>query len=195
MYYKIFIRSLFLVPVLLLQAVSAHAAAVTFNATLLGANEAPTPVNSTGNGIGTFTFDTVAQNIAFNIGYSGLSSTAQMAHIHFGAVGVAGPIILPFSPNPTGTSGTLTGTLTTANLINQSTSGIVTFTDIYNAAVSGNLYANLHTTLFPAGEIRGQLTQQASAVPEPMTGLLFASGLFAIPLAFRLRSKTQSSRN
>jgi CHRD domain len=194
MHYKLLTRTLFLVPFLLFQAVSAHAATVTFNASLLTSNQVP-PISTSGSGTGTFTFDTVAQNIAFNIGYSGLSSNAQMAHIHFAPVGVNGPIILPFSPNPTGTSGTLTGILTTADLINQASTGIVTFTDVYNAALAGNLYANLHTVNFPAGEIRGQLAQQASAVPEPMTGLLFASGLLAIPLALRWRNKAQSPRN
>ena len=178
---KLLTRSLFLVPILLLQALSAHAATITFNAALMGGNETP-PNASAGSGVGAFTFDTVAQDITYSLSYSALSSTAVMAHIHFGAVGVSGPIILPFSPSPTGTSGTLSGILTTANLINQTTSGIVTFTDIYNAALSGNLYANLHTTNFPAGEIRGQLTQ-ASAVPEPMTSSLFASGLLAIAFA------------
>ncbi len=190
----LFTRTLFAVPFLLLQAVSAHAATITFNATLLGSNEAPTPTASTATGIGSFTFDTVAQDITYVIGYSALSSSAGAAHIHFGPVGVSGPIILPFSPSPTGTSGTLSGILTTANLINQATSGIVTFTDIYNAAVADDLYANLHTTNFPAGEIRGQLTQ-ASPVPEPMTGLLFGSGLLAIPLALRWRNKARQRVN
>jgi CHRD domain len=190
MRHKLITRSLFLVPILLLQAVSSHAATITFNANLLGANETP-PIATAGNGVGIFTFDTVAQNITFSLNYSALSSNAQMAHIHFGPVGVSGPIILPFSPNPTGTSGSLSGVLTSANLINQATSGIVTFTDIYNAALAGDLYANLHTVLYPAGEIRGQLTPAASAVPEPMTSLLFVSGLLAIPLTRRLRNQTR----
>jgi CHRD domain len=190
MRHKLITRILFLVPILLLQAISAHAATVTFNANLLGANETP-PNSSTGSGVGNFTFDTVAQDITFSLSYSALTSNAAMGHIHFGPPGIAGPIILPFSPSPTGTSGTLSGTLTTANLINQATSGIVTFTDIYNAALAGNLYANLHTVEFPAGEIRGQLTPAASAVPEPMTSLLLVSGLLAIPLTRRWRNQAR----
>jgi hypothetical protein len=186
---KLLTRSLFLVPFLLFQAVSAQSATITFNATLLSGNETP-PIANAANGIGNFTFDTVAQNITYSLSYSALSSTAVMAHIHFGPVGVSGPIILPFSPSPTGTSGTLSGVLTTANLINQATTGIATFTDIYNAALAGSLYANLHTTNFPAGEIRGQLAQ-ASAVPEPMTGLLLASGLLAISLVRRSRKQAR----
>lgn len=190
MRHRLITRSLLFVPILLIQAVSAHAAVVTFNANLLGSNEAPA-VSTSGSGIGSFAFDTVAQNITFNLSYTALSSTANMAHIHFGAVGVSGPVILPFSPAPTGTSGTLSGVLTSANLINQATSGIVTFADIYNAALAGNLYANLHTVNFPNGEIRGQLTQAAAAVPEPTTGLLLGAGLLAIPFLVRRRQQAR----
>jgi hypothetical protein len=189
MRFNLLTRSLLLVPFLAFQAISAHAATITFTANLLGSNETP-PNSSTATGLGTFIFDTVAQDITYTIGYSGLTSTATMAHIHFGPAGVAGPVILPFSPSPSGTSGTLSGTLTTANLINQATSGIVSFNDIINAAFAGNLYANVHSVEFPAGEIRGQLTQ-TSAVPEPTTGLLFISGLLAVPFTLRLRHKTR----
>ncbi len=180
-------RVLFFAPLLAFSAISTHAATITFTASLSGSNQVPVAA-SAGSGTGTFVFDTVAQDIMFTVSYSGLTSSAMMGHIHNGAAGMNGPIILPFSPSPTGTSGTLTGMLTAANLINQSTTGISTFTDIYNAALAGNLYTNIHTMNYPAGEIRGQLTP-ASAVPEPMTGLLFASGLLAIPVTLRLRRK------
>jgi hypothetical protein len=47
------------------------------------------------------------------------------------------------------------GTLTAADLINQTTTGITTFQDIVNALEAGDLYVNLHTTMLPGGEIRG----------------------------------------
>jgi hypothetical protein len=182
---KVLTRTSFLLPFLIFQSVSAYSATITFNSSLTGANETP-PETTAGTGTGTFVFDTVALNITYSLSYSGLSTPATMAHIHFGAAGVAGPVILPFTPSPTGTSGVISGVLTTADLINQASSGIVSFTDIYNAALAGNLYSNVHTITFPAGEIRGQLAQ-ASAVPEPATGLLFAAGLLAVPLVLRLR--------
>jgi hypothetical protein len=43
---------------------------------------------------------------------------------------------------------------------------------------SGMAYANVHSTTFPNGEIRGQLT--ASAVPEPSTLILSVSMLAGI---------------
>lgn len=178
---KLITRSSILLQLLLLCAIAAHGATFTFNANLSGANEVP-PNSSTATGSGSFTFDTTAQNIAFSVTYSGLSSNAAAAHIHFGPPGVSGPIILPFSPNPTGTSGSISGLLTAANLINQATTGIATFTDVYNSAVAGNLYANLHTTNFPGGEIRGQLTP-ATTVPEPTTTATLVSALVALSVS------------
>jgi hypothetical protein len=185
-------RSLFVVPILLLAAASANAATITFDAILQGSNEVP-PTSSTATGNGMFTFDTVADDIMYTLSYSGLTSDATAAHIHFGPVGVSGPVILPFTPSPTGTSGTISGVLTAADLINQGTSGITTFTDILNAAMAGDLYSNVHTGNFPAGEIRGQLTEAAATVPEPVSSLLFGAGLLAIPLILRRRSKRSNT--
>ena len=41
---------------------------------------------------------------------------------------------------------------------------------------SGGAYINIHTGLFPAGEIRGQI----AAVPEPATVGLLCAGLLAL---------------
>lgn len=141
-------------------------------ATLTGAAEVP-PTPSLAGGFATFDFLTTSQTIAYDVQYSGLSAPATAAHIHLGSIGVSGPVILPFSPGPTGTSGEIMGVLTAASLINQAISGISTFSDIVAAAQSGLLYVNIHDGMFPAGEIRGQLL----AVPELSSVALTGLGL------------------
>jgi hypothetical protein len=58
--------------------------------------------------------------------------------------------------------------------------GVFGFTDIGSmvaALESGSIYLDMHTNLFPVGEIRGQLINQS--VPEPSTLYLLGVGIFA----------------
>lgn len=66
------------------------------------------------------------------------------AHIHQGAPGTAGPVIIPFSAPPK--SGAWAGTITT--------------TETAIAAIAANprqYYVNVHTRAFAGGAVRGQL--------------------------------------
>ena len=88
-------------------------------------------------------------------------STVTAAHIHVGAAGSNGPIIfsLYFSGFGVPFNGFLSGTLTAFNLQPQPANGISSFNDAIDAIFSGGAYVNVHTTAYPAGEIRGQLQQ------------------------------------
>jgi hypothetical protein len=94
------------------------------------------------------------------------------AHIHFGKEHVAGGIIAFLCTNlgngPAGTpacpanSGTVTGTITAASveaILKQNVSA-GDFDALEDALTSNTAYANVHTTAFPAGEIRGQISSQ-----------------------------------
>jgi dihydroorotate dehydrogenase len=90
-----------------------------------------------------------------------------MSHIHVGAAGTNGPVVLPFygppSPVFNSTRGCDTlaeGTRTSANLVARPVAGINTWTDFINALVAGNTYVNVHTTAHTGGEIRGQLIHE-----------------------------------
>jgi hypothetical protein len=114
-----------------------------FQAILNGANERPTPVDTTATGVGTFSLE--GNTLTYDIVYSGLSSAASAGHIHGPAdANSAADVLIGFSPGPTGTSGRLTGTLT--------------LNDAQKAHVVGGMtYANIHTGNFGGGEIRGQI--------------------------------------
>ncbi len=114
-------------------------------ATLTGAQEVP-PVATAGTGSAVFSVNSVTGAISGTVSFSGLSSVAVAAHIHEGAAGVNGLIIIPLTGGIGLTRGTWmvpAGTVLTAAQL--------------NALQAGGLYVQIHTQLFPAGEIRGQL--------------------------------------
>ncbi len=114
---------------------------VQFGVALNGGNEVPSTTSAgTGNGV-----LTVLNNVlSYNIGFTNLLSPATAAHLHGpGTPEENAGVLIPFSA-PAAASGTISGTaaLTTQQLL-----------DI----VSGLTYANIHTTNYPGGEIRGQV--------------------------------------
>jgi uncharacterized protein (TIGR03118 family) len=127
---------------------------------LTGANERPNPTTSNGKGSFTAFLDQAMQKLTVIVSFQGLSSPtlAGGAHIHFGSPDKAGPIILPLTDFPGGlSSGQFTTTLTAANFRPDPADGINTFQDAVGAILSGQTYFNIHTTRFPAGELRGQI--------------------------------------
>ena len=117
-----------------------------FKATLNAASEVPTN-SSTATGTATLTYNKDAKVFSVVVTYTGLTPTA--GHIHKGAVGVSGGVIYPFTNvgvSPINYTSTTTFTALTAD---------------QEADLLGGLnYANLHTTAYPGGEIRGQLVKQ-----------------------------------
>jgi hypothetical protein len=118
----------------------------TLSATLTGASEAPTPNASTATGTCMVTLDTATRMVVSTTGtYSGLTTTATNAHIHVGPAGMAGDVIVPlmFTAATSGTlSGSSTSPLSQANV---------------DAMLAGGTYCNVHSMMYMAGEIRGQL--------------------------------------
>jgi hypothetical protein len=141
------------------------------SATLIGYNEVP-PIATAGKGRLRATLDTVAQQITFELTYSGLEGgdPPLFAHIHFGQPAVNGGVMVffcggggkPACPASKGAPVTVTGTIAATDVvgpavqgINPSTPADNEFDDVAAAILSGTSYANIHTTKYPAGEIRG----------------------------------------
>jgi hypothetical protein len=112
--------------------------------------------------------DRSAQTVSYTLKFSGLTSVTQ-AHIHFGKVHMAGGVMVFFCSNlataPAGTqacpasAGTVTGTLSAANVLGIAGQNVPAgdFSALVDALQSDTAYANIHTTSFPAGEIRGEI--------------------------------------
>ena len=135
-----------------------------FSATLLGDNEVP-PINTDGKAA--FRME-VGNSITFSLTFSDLSTPLAVSHLHFAPTKVAGGVMIFLCGGgnqavcPATTSGTITGTITEANVTGPAGQGINPgdLTSALEAVGEGNAYANMHTTKFPGGEIRGQVERR-----------------------------------
>jgi hypothetical protein len=106
----------------------------------------------------------------YELTYSDLTSTASMAHIHFGKVHVPGSIMIwlcqtTIEPGPAGTptcpepGGTVTGTITASSVQAIPTQNVTAgdFDALVAALESNTAYANIHSVNFETGELRGQV--------------------------------------
>ncbi len=107
--------------------------------------------------------------IRWELSYRGVPEVSQ-AHLHFAQKGVNGGIVVFLCTNlgngppgfdtlcPAG-SATLTGTITEDDVLEIATQGIEAgaIDELRRAVRAGVVYANVHSDLFPGGEIRGQL--------------------------------------
>ncbi len=162
---------------------AANAATENFFGSLNGLQENPA-VATPATGFGTAQYDSVANTLAVSLSFSGLTSPSNNAHIHCCATstgtnsGVA--IDFPSVGFPIGvTSGSFShvfdlGLDSTYNNTYRTNSGGTAngardrLLDSFRGLTGGNLgiaYFNIHTTNFPGGEIRGNI----SPVPEPTT--------------------------
>ena len=117
------------------------------------------------SGKGSFQAKIDGSTITYKLEYSGLSSAATQAHIHFGQRNVSGGVSAflcgggtkPACP-PSG--GTVTGTIVASDVIGPANQGIAAgeMAELIAAIRAGRAYANVHTTTFPGGEIRGQIS-------------------------------------
>jgi CHRD domain len=120
-----------------------------------GANEVP-PNASPGTGNGTVTLENFETTITVFMRFSGLTANATAGHIHGPApAGMNAPVIFNMSP-PASTSGTA-----------GPTSFTITPTQVNDLKTQLN-YFNVHTSTFPGGEIRGQIT--TVVVPVGLSG-------------------------
>jgi hypothetical protein len=129
-----------------LLAVALPAFGAGWAVSLSGAEEVP-PVNTQGKGAGEVAV-TADGMVSGKITVSGMMPTA--AHIHDGAKGVNGPVLIKLDRTADGFAVPAGAKLTPEQLAKFK---------------AGNTYINVHSEAFPPGEIRGQLMPPAMAKP------------------------------
>jgi hypothetical protein len=107
--------------------------------TLSGSNEVP-PVSTAASGSGNVTVNP-DRTVSANITATGMTATA--AHIHEGAPGANGPVIVPFTKTGDNQFAAPEGAKLTESQ--------------YQSYKAGKLYVNVHSAKNPGGEIRAQL--------------------------------------
>jgi hypothetical protein len=123
---------------------SAQAAPADSPATPLNTGQ-ETPAPSVGGAHGSFSYEIDGSELCYTIAVTGLSTPAVAAHIHLGARNVAGPVVVPLAV-PAATS--------------FETSACTTADPALLAAIEADpraYYVNVHTSMNPPGEVRGQL--------------------------------------
>jgi hypothetical protein len=135
---------------LLIPLLVACAGQQKFHAKLDTAQEIPPP--SVGDAAPSGTADFVADGgkISYQLSVAGLSSPFTGAHIHGGAEGALGLVVVPLQLG----SGVIDASMIKGTNPDASP---MTMNDLLAAMKSGGCYVNIHTQGNPKGEIRGQL--------------------------------------
>jgi hypothetical protein len=173
----------------------ASATPIILTTTLSGPAEAP-PNSSVGVGAATLIIDPEARTMRLITSFAGLGAPTTVTHIHCcvavvgaGNAGVSTttPTFLGFPANVTAGNYDQTFDMSLASSYNPAfvtANGGTTQSAqdvLFAGLLSGRAYLNIHTTAFPAGEIRGFFR-----VPEPATAAL---AMIALAGVFGVRRK------
>lgn len=121
-----------------------------------------------------FNIDEDARTFEYELRYQGLEGSVIQAHIHFGKYAVnggvtvflcgtaaaPGPAGTPVCPADGGTEAVVSRVVTAADILAPGTQGIEAgnFEELLQAMQRGHTYANIHSTKWPGGEIRAQIS-------------------------------------
>lgn len=122
--------------------------ALYFDAAINGAQQVPA-VTTSAMGVASFELSKTFDQLTYKVVLDGLSGAIDGAHLHSGALGTNGGVLLDLTGGISGNM--IMGTVSSAMLTN----------DIIHDLLTGNVYLNIHTAMNPNGEIRGQVYRLA----------------------------------
>lgn len=139
-----------------------------FKASLDSYHETSLSLSTSGTGSFRARLNHDGDQLTYELQYSGLEGgNVLFAHVHLGQIGTTGGVMFflcggggrPACPNP---PATVTGTVTASDVIGPSGQGVAPgeFQEAIDAMRDGAAYANVHTTVYPSGEIRGQINEE-----------------------------------
>jgi len=141
----------------------------TYRARLTGFGEVP-PKLANGQGKFSGALSADGASISWTLSWTDLTTPAQAAHIHFGQPQNTRSVVVFFCggggrdgcPDGPGHSGSVSGTWTAVDILpvpaqNVAAGDFAGFVRILRVHLG---YANVHTTVFTGGEIRGQVSHE-----------------------------------
>jgi hypothetical protein len=132
---------------LLAIAAPAYGEGRPFSTTLTGAAEVPGPGDPDASGTAFITLNQGQGEVCFDLSWALIDGTVTAAHIHVGPAGVAGDVVVPLF------AGALAGTDSASGCI----SGVSEELIKAIRQDPASYYVNVHSDVFPAGAVRGQL--------------------------------------
>jgi hypothetical protein len=132
-----------------------------FGTNLSGAEEVP-PVETLARGQAIFQLSKDGTELSYKLIVANIENVT-MAHIHLGAAGVNGPVVVwlyPSAPPPQLIEGRFDGVLAEGLITADDLVGPLagaSMDDLIDAIRAGNTYVNVHTSQYPPGEVRGQI--------------------------------------
>jgi hypothetical protein len=153
-------------------SLTAQAGPFRGHADLSGYQESPT-LSSSGSGTADVQISRDGQSVSYTLTYSGINTNILFAHIHLGRPAINGSIMVflctngappanvPAPPACPQNGGTVSGTLTAANVLATTNpqQGVAAgeFDEFVQALRAEAAYVNVHSATFQTGEIRGQV--------------------------------------
>ena len=134
-----------------------------FRAHLTGDQEVPLPNSSLAQGQANFQLSKDGTELSYKLIVANLEDL-HMAHIHLAPAGSNGGVVVwlyPSAPPAVMLPGTTNGILAEGVIKAGNLRGALAnkpLSALIDAMSAGNTYVNVHTMLFPGGEIRGQIS-------------------------------------
>jgi CHRD domain len=117
--------------------------------TLTGATEVPGPGDSNASGQATVWLNQGQGRVCFDLSWANVEGTVTMGHIHVGAAGASGGVVVPLF------SGSYAGTDSASGCVQEVEPSLIKAIRMDPS----DYYVNLHSTEFPGGALRGQLSK------------------------------------